>query len=118
MTVPRGIVAAKEDIIMLHRILVLTFTALFITGLGSPVFAQDKHPEITAAMKSLEEAEKHLDKAKAVYGGNKAKAHKLIKDAQKELKDAIAFAEGDKSSREGEKKAAAPKAAPATPEKK
>ena len=85
---------------MLHRVLVLTCAALFLTGLGSPVFAQDKHPQITAAMKNLEEAEKHLEKAASVYGGNKAKAERLIKEAQKELRDAIAFAEGDKSARE------------------
>ena len=92
---------------MLHRVLVLTCIALFVTGLGSPVFAQDKHPEITAAMKSLEEAEKHLEKAKSVYGGNKGKAQRLIREAQKELKDGIAFAEGDKSAAE---KGSAPKA--------
>ena len=105
---------------MLHRILVLTCIALFVVAFGAPVFAQDKHPDINAALKSLEEAAKHLDKAGTGYGGNKAKAHKLIKDAEKELKDAIAFADGDKSRAEkGASKAAAPKAAtPPAAEKK
>jgi hypothetical protein len=97
---PRRIAAVKEGIPMLNRVLVLTCAALFVTGLGSPAVAQDKHPQITAAMKSLEEAERHLEKAGSGYGGNKAKAERLIKDAQKELKQAIAFADGDKSLRE------------------
>ena len=104
---------------MLHRILVLTCIALFVVAVGAPVSAQDKHSDINAALKSLEEAAKHLDKAGTGYGGNKAKAHKLIKDAEKELKDAIAFADGDKSRAEKGSKAAAPKAAtPPAAEKK
>jgi hypothetical protein len=101
---------------MFYRVLVLTCSALFVIASASAVFAQDKHPEITAAMKSLDEAAKHLDKAGSGYGGNKAKAVNLIKEARKELREAVAFADGDKSRAE---KTAAPKpAAPATTEKK
>ena len=106
---------------MLYRLLVLTCIALFVVAFGAPASAQDKHPEINAALKSLEEAAKHLDKAGTGYGGNKAKAHKLIKDAEKELKEGIAFADGDKSRAEkgAASKAAAPKAAtPPAAEKK
>jgi DNA repair exonuclease SbcCD ATPase subunit len=82
---------------MAYRALVLSFIALFVIGLGTAAFAQDKYSDITAAMKELDEAMKHLDKAGGgggMYGGNKIKAQNLIKEAQKELKEALAFAQG------------------------
>jgi uncharacterized membrane protein len=90
-----------------NRFVALTVVVTFVLGmLGVSVsVAQDKdaarHAEINAAMKSLQEAEQHLHKAGTGYGGNKAKAEEFIKRAQKELRDAVAYIEGDKSKAEG-----------------
>jgi hypothetical protein len=82
---------------MAHRVLMITLAAVLVAAFGTGVFAQDKHPQITAALKSLDEANKHLDQAGGGFGGNKAKAQVLIKQAQQELKEALAFAAGNKS---------------------
>jgi hypothetical protein len=52
----------------------------------------ERHPQIRAAMHALMNAERRLEHAAHDYGGHRAKALELVKQAEQELKAAIEFA--------------------------
>ena len=72
----------------------------FVLGFGTLAFTQEKKPTATraglhlihAAAKSLEDAEKHLQRAEHHFGGHRAKALELVKQAEGELKQAVEYA--------------------------
>ena len=79
--------------------------ALSILGTSGPGLTQEKEkgakggpqgqgraPHIHAAMKSLEHAAHQLEKADHHFGGHRAKALELVKQAEGELKLAIEYA--------------------------
>ncbi len=61
----------------------------FVLGFGTLAFTQEKKPPATraglhlihAAAKSLEDAEKHLQRAEHHFGGHRVKALELVKQA-------------------------------------
>lgn len=75
----------------------------FVLGFGTLAFTQDKKPTATraglhlihAASKSLEDAEKHLQRAEHHFGGHRAKALELVKQAEGELKQAVEYAKAN-----------------------
>ena len=80
----------------------------FVLGLGTQAFTQDKKPaekrppatrsglyRIHAAAKNLEEAERHLQHAEQAFGGHRAKALELVKQAEGELKQAVEYAKAN-----------------------
>ena len=75
----------------------------FVLGFGTLAFTQEKKPTATraglhlihAAAKSLEDAEKHLQRAEHHFGGHRAKALELVKQASGELKQAMEFAKAN-----------------------
>ena len=79
----------------------------FVLGLGTQAFTQDKKPaekkppttraglyRIHAAARSLEDAERHLQRAEA-FGGHPARALELVKQAEGELKQAVEYAKAN-----------------------
>ena len=52
-----------------------------------------RHPHMLAATRDLERAEKQLEKAAHHYGGHRAKALELVKQAEKELQEGLKWAE-------------------------
>jgi predicted translin family RNA/ssDNA-binding protein len=65
-------------------------TSIFVAGimLATPAviaLAGMHHPQIARAQKALDTAAMHLEKAKHDFGGHRAKALDLIKQAQAEL---------------------------------
>src|SRR2546427_3537759 len=75
----------------------------FVLGFGTLAFTQEKKPTATraglhlihAAAKSLEDAEKHLQRAEHHFGGHRAKALELVKQAEGELKQAVEYAKAN-----------------------
>jgi len=75
----------------------------FVLGFGTLAFTQEKKPPSTrpglhlihAAAKSLEDAEKHLTRAEHPFGGHRAKALELVKQAEAELKQAVEYAKAN-----------------------
>jgi hypothetical protein len=75
----------------------------FVLGFGTLAFTQEKKPPATraglhlihAAAKSLEDAEKHLQRAEHHFGGHRAKALELVKQAEGELKQAVEYAKAN-----------------------
>ena len=76
----------------------------FVLGFGTLAFTQEKRPPTTraglhlihAAAKSLEDAERHLKRAEEQsFGGHRAKALELVKQAGGELKQAVEFAKAN-----------------------
>ena len=75
----------------------------FVLGFGTLAFTQEKKPSATraglhlihAAAKSLEDAEKHLQRAEHHFGGHRAKALDLVKQAEGELKQAVEYAKAN-----------------------
>ena len=73
----------------------------FVLGFGTLAFTQEKRPPTTrtglhlihAAAKALEDAEKHLQRAEHNFGGHRAKALELVKQAEKELQEGLKWAE-------------------------
>ena len=73
-----------------------------IIGLGSAgVFAQKpdkpgerggRHPQMHAAMRALHQAAHHLEHAEHHFGGHRAKALELVKQAENELQEALEYA--------------------------
>src|SRR5262245_3701699 len=57
-----------------------------------PPMAQAKFPHMHAAERALQHAEVSLDKAAHHFGGHRAKALQLVKQAEGELKEAMAYA--------------------------
>ena len=91
----------------------------FVLGFGTLAFTQDKKPptatraglhQIHAAARALEQAQRHLERAEHHFGGHRAKALDLVKLADAEVKEAVAFAKANPP--EGSKPA--PAATPAT----
>ena len=74
----------------------------FVLGFGTLAFTQDKKPavpatraglyRIHAAAKSLEDAERHLQRSEHHFGGHRVKALELVKQAEGELKQAVEYA--------------------------
>jgi hypothetical protein len=97
----------------------------FVLGFGSLAFTQDKKPPATraglhlihAAARSLEDAEKHLQRAEHHFGGHRAKALELVKQAEGELKEAVEYAKANPPAPGKPASTTAPAAtpAPATP---
>ena len=52
-----------------------------------------RHPHITAAERALRNAERQLEEAAHHYGGHRAKALELVKQAEGELREAVAYAQ-------------------------
>ncbi len=80
---------------MLKRRWVLVLAALMagiIFGLSSSALTAERHPQIHAAARALRQAANHLEKAAHEYGGHRAKALELVKQAEQELKEALAYA--------------------------
>jgi len=75
----------------------------FVLGVGTLAFTQEKKPTATraglhlihAAAKSLEDAEKHLQRAEHHFGGHRVKALELVKQAEDELKQAVEYAKAN-----------------------
>jgi hypothetical protein len=75
----------------------------FVLGFGTLAFTQEKKPPTTraglhlihAAAKSLEDADKHLTRAEHPFGGHRAKALELVKQAEGEVKEAVAWAKAN-----------------------
>lgn len=75
--------------------------AALVLGTGTAVFTAERHPHIRAAMRALGNAERQLAQAAHDYGGHRAKALQLVKSAEQELREALAYdrAHEGKSSR-------------------
>jgi len=75
----------------------------FVLVFGTLAFTQEKKQPATraglhlihAAAKSLEDAEKHLTRAEHHFGGHRAKALELVKQAEDELKQAVEYAKAN-----------------------
>jgi hypothetical protein len=75
----------------------------FVLGFGTLAFTQEKKLPATrtglhlihAAAKALEDAEKHLQRAEQHFGGHRAKALELVKQAEGELKQAVEYAKAN-----------------------
>ena len=72
-----------------------------VFGLGTLASPQDKKPatatraglnQIYAAARALEQAHRHLERAEHHFGGHRAKALDLVKQAEAEVKEAVAVA--------------------------
>src|SRR5207249_6603262 len=85
---------------MLKRnVIVIVVLALgFVLGDGTLAFPQDQKQgapplrQIHAAARALELAQNHLEKAEHHFGGHRAKALDLVKQAEGELKQAVEYA--------------------------
>lgn len=73
-----------------------------VLGVSSLASAQDKparpqrgerHPQIHAAMRAFNVAARHLEHAEHHFGGHRAKALELVKQAEGELKQALEYAQ-------------------------
>jgi hypothetical protein len=97
----------------------------FVLGFGTLAFTQEKKPSATraglhlihAAARSLEDAEKHLQRAEHHFGGHRAKALELVKQAKGELKQAVEYAKANPPAPSKPASTTSPAAtpAPATP---
>ena len=77
-----------------RALLVLAGLALgFTLGMGTAVLSAERHPQIHAAMRALRNAANHLQRAAHVFGGHRAKALELVRSAQNELQQALAYAD-------------------------
>ena len=75
----------------LHRCGVAVFvTIAFVLGVSLTAPTAERHPQIHAAMRALRQAEQHLERAEHHFGGHRAKALELVKQAENELKEALA----------------------------
>jgi hypothetical protein len=72
-----------------------------VLGGSSLAFTQEKpgrpergerHPQIHGAMRALNVAARHLERAEHDFGGHRAKALELVKQAEGELKEALEYA--------------------------
>ena len=84
-----------------HRSAVAVLVLSLALGVSSLAFTQDKpakpergerHPQIHAAMRALNGASRHLEHAAHDFGGHRAKALELVRQAEGELKQALEFA--------------------------
>ncbi len=77
-------------------VLVVTLAMGMILGAATVVLTAERHPHIRAAMRALGHAQRQLERAAHEYGGHRAKALDLIRAAEKELQEALAFANAQK----------------------
>ena len=100
---------------------VLAIGCVLVLGLGTLASSQDKKPptatraglhQIHAAARALEQAHRHLERAEHHFGGHRVKALDLVKQAEAEVKEAVAFAKANPP--EGSKPAPAPTSASGT----
>jgi len=90
---------------MLKRsvIVVIVLVLGFVLGLSTLAFTQDRRPpttraglhQIHAAAKALEQAKRHLERAEYRFGGHRAKALDLVKQAEDEVKQAVEYAKAN-----------------------
>jgi hypothetical protein len=74
-----------------------------VLGISPLAFTQERRPPLTraglhqihAAAKALEQAKRHLERAEHKFGGHRAKALDLVKQAEEEVKQAVAFAKAN-----------------------
>jgi len=105
----------REERILKRSVFVATVLAIgCVFGLGTLASPQDKKPapatraglhQIHAAARALEQAHRHLERAEHHFGGHRAKALDLVKQAEAEVKEAVAVAKA--SPPEGSKPAPA-----------
>jgi hypothetical protein len=86
---------------MLKRRVIVASAIGCVLGLGTLASSQDSKPptatraglhKIYAASKALEDAHRHLERAEHHFGGHRAKALELVKQAEAELKEAVVYA--------------------------
>ncbi len=79
----------------------ILLAAGLVLGGSSLAFTQDKparpgrdgeHPQIHMARRALNMAARHLERAEHDFGGHRAKALQLVKQAEGELKEALEYA--------------------------
>ncbi|MGZ4035159.1 MAG: hypothetical protein ACXVPU_06800 [Bacteroidia bacterium] len=68
----------------------IIFAFCFGKSINNPTTLPEKHPEMMAAKKHLEEAKAELKKAAHDYAGHRVKAIELTDGAIKEIMDGIA----------------------------
>ncbi|OLC12647.1 MAG: hypothetical protein AUH29_15805 [Candidatus Rokubacteria bacterium 13_1_40CM_69_27] len=68
-------------------------TAALTEEKGAKPEGRGKYPHIHAAARALQHAENQLEKAEHHFGGHRAKALELAKQAEQELKEAVAWAD-------------------------
>jgi len=78
----------KKRWVLMAAILVVGF----VLGLSTSALTEEKHPQIHAAMRALRQAANHLERAAHEFGGHRAKALELVKQAEQELKEALVYA--------------------------
>ena len=71
----------------------------FVLGLATGALTAEKHPHMQAAIRLLNQAQSQLERADHVYGGHRARALELAKQAEAEVKAGIAWLDA----REGQK---------------
>jgi hypothetical protein len=101
----------------------------WLLGSGALAFSQDQKPQdqkpptatraglhqIHAAARALEQAHRHLERATHPFGGHRAKALELVKQAEAEVKEAVAFAKANPPAGSKPAPVTPPAAAPAAP---
>jgi hypothetical protein len=63
-----------------------------VIGVAGAGWSQGRHPHIASAQKSLAAAERQLLESSHHYGGHRAKALELTRQARIELRDALEYA--------------------------
>ena len=97
-----------------------------VLGLSPLAFTQEKpgrpergdgrfYPQIQLALRALQNAERHLARADHDFGGHRAKALELVKQAEKELQEALAWAKANPEKAGKPAPGGAPAPAPAPP---
>ncbi len=77
----------------LSAILLLSTVAIgFSQGPATPKRDPERHPHIRAAMRDLRQAANQLEHADHDFGGHRAKALELVKQASGELREALEWA--------------------------
>src|SRR5437899_8183575 len=115
-------VSTREERMLKRSVFVAIVLAIgCVVGLGTLASSQDKKPptatraglhQIHAAARALEQAHRHLERAEHHFGGHRVKALDLVKLAEAEVKEAVAFAKANPP--EGSKPAPAATSAPGT----
>jgi hypothetical protein len=111
---------------MLKRsvIAVVALVVGWLLGFGTLASSQDqKSPtatraglhQIHAAARALEQAHRHLERATHPFGGHRVKALELVKQAEAEVKEAVAFAKANPPAGSKPATATPPAAAPTAP---
>jgi hypothetical protein len=111
---------------MLKRsvIVVVALVVGWLLGFGTLASSQEQKPptatraglhQIHAAARALEQAHRHLEQAAHAFGGHRAKALELVKQAEAEVKEAVAFAKANPPTGSKPATATPPAAAPTAP---